>query len=93
VSWHAHGLCYGIPAVADVEVRNGRVVVANVSRGVLDELAERYRRLVVVLARADPALGHRVDATIRNDGSLADGGTQLVDVIRDAARTRMTACG
>jgi ribose 1,5-bisphosphokinase len=120
VSWRAHGLCYGLPALADVEVRNGRVVVANVSRAVIHDLAERYRRLVVVLvtvseevraqrlrgrgreaerdigqrlARSDPAPGHRVDATIRNDGSLADGGTRLVAVIRDAASTRMTACG
>jgi ribose 1,5-bisphosphokinase len=120
VSWHAHGLCYGIPAVADVEVRNGRVVVANVSRGAIQELAARYRRLVVVLvtvseevraqrlrgrgrepegdigqrlARRDPAPGHRVDAVIQNDGSLAEGGAQLVRVIREAAHCRMTTRG
>jgi ribose 1,5-bisphosphokinase len=46
--WHAHGLWYGIPASADAEVRAGRVVVANVSRGVIGELEARYRRLVVV---------------------------------------------
>jgi ribose 1,5-bisphosphokinase len=111
VCWHAHGLWYGIPASADSEVRAGRVVVANVSRGVLRELGARYRRLVVVqvtvaeevraqrlrgrgrepepgigqrLARADPAPGHHVDAVIENDGSLAQGGAQLVRVIRDA---------
>jgi ribose 1,5-bisphosphokinase len=48
VWWHAHGLCYGIPATADDEVRDGRVVVANVSRGVISDLGARYRRLVVV---------------------------------------------
>ncbi|MDT3443072.1 MULTISPECIES: phosphonate metabolism protein/1,5-bisphosphokinase (PRPP-forming) PhnN [unclassified Pseudofrankia] len=112
VYWHAHGLRYGILASADVEVRDGRVVVANVSRAVIDELAGRYRRFVVVrvtvseevraqrlrarrrepepgigqrLARPDPAPGHRVDAVIENDGSLADGGAQLVRIIRDAA--------
>jgi len=111
VCWQAHGLHYGIPAAADVAVRDGRVVVANVSRGVLDELAARYRRLVVVrvtvseqvraqrlrarrrepesgvgqrLARPDPAPGHRVDTLITNDGSVAEGGGQLVRVIRDA---------
>jgi ribose 1,5-bisphosphokinase len=52
VCWRAHGLCYGIPAAADVEVRDGRVVVANVSRAVLGELAARYRRLVVVRVTA-----------------------------------------
>jgi len=48
VLWHAHGLDYGIPAHVDDEVRAGMTVVANVSRGVLEELAERYDRLVVV---------------------------------------------
>jgi ribose 1,5-bisphosphokinase len=113
VCWHAHGLCYGIPASADAEVGDGRVVVANVSRDVIDELAARYQRLVVVrvtaseevraqrlrarrrepepgigqrLARPDPAPGHRVDALIENDGALAEGGAQLVRVIRDATR-------
>ncbi|MGD0560924.1 MAG: phosphonate metabolism protein/1,5-bisphosphokinase (PRPP-forming) PhnN [Streptosporangiaceae bacterium] len=108
VSWQAHGLCYGIRASADAEVRDGHVVVANVSRGVIQELAARYRRLVVVrvtvseevrgqrlrarrrepqagieqrLAHPDPAPGHRVDAVIQNDGSLAEGGTQLVRLI------------
>jgi ribose 1,5-bisphosphokinase len=113
VCWRAHGLGYGIPASADAAVRDGRVVVANVSRAVLDELAARYRRLLVVrvtvseevrrqrlrargrepepgigqrLARPDPAPGHRVDALISNDGSVADGGARLLRIISDAAR-------
>lgn len=48
VSWRAHGLRYGIPAAVDAEVRDGRVVVANVSRGVLGKLDARYERLIVV---------------------------------------------
>jgi len=117
VSWRAHGLCYGLPASVDAEVRGGLVVVANVSRGVIDELDARYQRVVVVhvtvaeevraqrlrarrrepelgigqrLARLDPAPGHRVDAVIQNDGSLAEGGTQLLRIIRDAARRPVT---
>jgi ribose 1,5-bisphosphokinase len=117
VYWRAHGLCYGLPASVDAEVRGGLVVVANVSRGVLDELDARYQRVVVVhvtvaeevraqrlrarrrepelgigqrLARLDPAPGHRVDAVIQNDGSLAEGGTQLLRIIRDAARRPVT---
>jgi ribose 1,5-bisphosphokinase len=112
VCWQAHGLRYGIPASVDGEVRAGLVVVANVSRGVIGELGDRYQRLIVVgvtvsqevraqrlrarsretepgiglrLARPDPAPGHRVDVVIRNDGSLAEGGVQLLAVIRDAA--------
>jgi ribose 1,5-bisphosphokinase len=117
VYWRAHGLCYGLPASVDAEVRGGLVVVANVSRSVIDELDARYQRVVVVhvtvaeevraqrlrarrrepelgigqrLARLDPAPGHRVDAVIQNDGSLAEGGTQLLRIIRDAARRRVT---
>jgi ribose 1,5-bisphosphokinase len=108
VHWHAHGLCYGLPASVDAEVGDGLVVVANVSRTVIGQLDERYRRLVVVrvtvsedvrarrlrdrrrepepgigrrLARPDPAPGHRVDAVIVNDGSLAAGGDQLLRII------------
>jgi ribose 1,5-bisphosphokinase len=110
--WQAHGLCYGLPASIDADIRDGAVVVANVSRAVLDQLGGRYRRLVVVrvtvsdevrgqrlrarqrepepgigrrLARPDPAPGHRVDALIENDGTLAEGGDQLLRVIREAA--------
>jgi ribose 1,5-bisphosphokinase len=109
VCWRAHGLRYAIPASADAGVRAGRVVVANVSRSVIGDLAARYRRLAVVevtaseqvraqrlrarhrepepgigprLARPDPAPGHRVDALIDNNGPLADGGAQLVRLIR-----------
>jgi ribose 1,5-bisphosphokinase len=116
--WQAHGLCYGIPVSVDAEIRDGGVVVANVSRGVLDELDARYQRLVVVrvtvsdgvraqrlrarqreaeagigqrLARPDPAPGHRVDALIENDGTLAEGGDQLLRVIRDAADSAAAA--
>ncbi|HEX4288560.1 MAG TPA: phosphonate metabolism protein/1,5-bisphosphokinase (PRPP-forming) PhnN [Trebonia sp.] len=111
VYWRAHELCYGLPASVDAEVRDGLVVVANVSRGVIGELGARYRRLVVVhvtvpdevraqrlrarrrepepgigrrLSRPDPAPGHRVDAVIENDGTLAEGGAQLLRVIGDA---------
>ncbi|BDZ51430.1 ribose 1,5-bisphosphate phosphokinase PhnN [Frondihabitans sucicola] len=48
VTWHAHGLDYGIPAAADGAIRAGQVVVANVSRGVIPELRGRYERVVSV---------------------------------------------
>lgn len=111
IHWRAHGLGYGIPASADHHVRDGRPVVANVSRAVLDTLAVRYRRLVVVritvseevraarlrsrqreephdiaarLRRADPAPGFAVDAEIRNDGTIAEGGGRLLAAIMAA---------
>jgi ribose 1,5-bisphosphokinase len=109
--WRAHGLGYGIPASVDAHVRDGRAVVVNVSRAVLDQLAERYQRLVVVrisvsdevraarlrarrreesadivrrLARVDPAPEFPVDAEIRNDGTIAEGGERLLAVIAAA---------
>lgn len=114
--WRAHGLCYGIPASVDDEVRRGAVVVVNVSRGVLDRLSARYERLIVVrisvsdevraarlhargreetreirerLTRQDPAPDFPVDVEIRNDGTLVDGGEQLLRAI--VAATTVTA--
>ncbi|SIS00573.1 phosphonate metabolism protein/1,5-bisphosphokinase (PRPP-forming) PhnN [Williamsia sterculiae] len=48
VSWQAHGLHYGIPASIDQPVRAGGVVVANVSRGAIDDLRDRYENVVEV---------------------------------------------
>ncbi|MFC4244247.1 phosphonate metabolism protein/1,5-bisphosphokinase (PRPP-forming) PhnN [Gryllotalpicola reticulitermitis] len=116
--WRAHGLGYGIPASADDRVRAGGVIVVNVSRAMLDDLAARYRRLVVVrvtvsdevraarlhargreeahdirqrLARHDPAPDFPVDAEIRNDGTLAEAGEQLLRIISDAAALALDA--
>ncbi|MFV3114398.1 phosphonate metabolism protein/1,5-bisphosphokinase (PRPP-forming) PhnN [Gordonia amicalis] len=107
--WVAHGLRYGIPVDIDDTVRSGRVAVVNVSRSVIDELATRYARLVVVrvtvsddvrerrlrgrgresgsdvaarLSRPDPAPHRPGDVVIVNDGSVAEGGEQLVRVLR-----------
>ena len=48
LSWRSHGLRYGIPRAVDDIVAGGGVVVANVSRGVLAEIARRYARTVPV---------------------------------------------
>jgi len=55
LSWSAHGLRYGLPIEIDKAITDGRVVVANVSRTVLGELKARYRRVVPIAIRADPA--------------------------------------
>lgn len=54
LSWRSHGLAYGIPRVVDDIVASGGVVVANVSRGVLDDVARRYARAVPVLVTVTP---------------------------------------
>ncbi|GGD87485.1 phosphonate metabolism protein/1,5-bisphosphokinase (PRPP-forming) PhnN [Microbacterium murale] len=48
LSWRAHGLAYGLPAAVVDAVRAGDVVVANVSRGVLDRLTDRFEHSAVV---------------------------------------------
>ncbi|CAD6010933.1 phosphonate metabolism protein/1,5-bisphosphokinase (PRPP-forming) PhnN [Agreia sp. COWG] len=70
VSWSAHGLDYGIPSTIDVAIRGGRPVVANVSRGILDELAERYSRFVVVrITVPDAVRAQRLHARNREGGA------------------------
>ena len=45
--WDAHGLSYGIPARVAAEAGQGRVVVANLSRGVLAEATARFPLMVL----------------------------------------------
>ncbi|HWL81486.1 MAG TPA: phosphonate metabolism protein/1,5-bisphosphokinase (PRPP-forming) PhnN [Roseomonas sp.] len=53
--WQAHGLHYGIPRSIESELTEGRVVIANLSRGVLATVPSAYR-LCVVLVTAPPAV-------------------------------------
>ncbi len=54
LSWSAHGLKYGLPADVDKVVANGRVAIANLSRGALPALRERYANVAVVEITAKP---------------------------------------
>ncbi len=69
LSWEAHGLKYGLPAEIDGAIRAGRVVVANVSRGVIPALRERYAHVRVVHVTASPeTLAGRLAERGREDG-------------------------
>jgi ribose 1,5-bisphosphokinase len=71
--WEAHGLKYALPAALDDDLRAGRTVVCNVSRGIIPRLRLRYRQLSVVLVKA-PAevLAARLAGRGRtSDGNLA----------------------
>lgn len=80
LSWRAHGLSYGVPADVVDSVRAGDVVVANVSRGVLRGLPERFECSAIVrisvpeeLRRARIAgRGRESDADIRARMSRPD---------------------
>ena len=54
VSWQAHGLRYGIPAIVDAHVASGRVAVANGSRAALPLFAARFSGLAIVHVTARP---------------------------------------
>jgi ribose 1,5-bisphosphokinase len=59
--WEAHGLSYGIPRAMEDDLAAGRVVVANLSRGVLAEAA-RYRLRVLVITAPVEVLAARLTA-------------------------------
>jgi ribose 1,5-bisphosphokinase len=48
VSWRAHGLHYGVPATAAQAYGRGAVIVSNVSRAALGDIAARFARLHIV---------------------------------------------
>jgi phosphonate metabolism protein PhnN/1,5-bisphosphokinase (PRPP-forming) len=60
--WNVHGLLYGIPRDIEADVAARRVVVANLSRGVLAEAAARYRTRVLVITAPVPVLAARLAA-------------------------------
>lgn len=48
LSWHAHGLAYGVPRDILKALEEGRCVIANVSRGVIAEARETFPRIRVI---------------------------------------------
>jgi ribose 1,5-bisphosphokinase len=56
LSWQAHGLKYGLPASVDMAIADGRVAVANLSRGALPALRERYLNVMIVEITARPEI-------------------------------------
>lgn len=67
--WRAHGLGYGIPEGYAREVEAGRVVVANLSRGVLAEAASRWRLRVLLITAPVELLAKRLAARGREDAA------------------------
>jgi ribose 1,5-bisphosphokinase len=50
--WEAHGLKYALSAAIDTELRAGKTVVCNVSRGIVGQLRGRYESVTAVLVTA-----------------------------------------
>ncbi|RVU35161.1 phosphonate metabolism protein/1,5-bisphosphokinase (PRPP-forming) PhnN [Hwanghaeella grinnelliae] len=54
LAWEAHGLGYGIPLSIEDQLRQGRTVVVNASRTVIEEARGRYPNLTVASVTASP---------------------------------------
>ena len=67
LSWRAHGLHYGIPADIGIDLAEGRIVVANVSRTVVAEAAERFAVTVIEVTAPADILARRLAARGRED--------------------------
>jgi thymidine phosphorylase len=73
ISWNAHGLRYGLPASLRTALEHGQHVIANGSRSVIAELAQRVPRLVVVEVVAPPELlAARIAGRGREAGAAID---------------------
>ena len=72
VHWEAHGHCYALPRGIDDDVRAGRIVVANVSRTVVDAMRRAYADVIVVEITAPPeVLAERLAMRARgSDGAI-----------------------
>jgi ribose 1,5-bisphosphokinase len=46
IHWEAHGHCYALPRAIDDDIRAGRIVIANVSRRVIDAMRRAYADVV-----------------------------------------------
>ncbi len=73
LSWGAHGLWYGLPAALEDDLNQGRRVVVNVSRSVLEEARDRFPQRRVISVTADEAtLRSRLSARGREDAEQVE---------------------
>lgn len=68
LSWRAHGLGYGVPRAIEADLRAGRHVVVNVSRGIIGEARARFGGVAVFrVSVPEPVLRQRLLARGRED--------------------------
>ncbi len=88
--WEAHGHHYGLSRAIDDDIREGRTVVVNVSRTVVDALRRGYADVVVIAITAPPeVLAERLAGRARgSDGKIEQRLGRAVD--EAAARPDVT---
>ena len=70
--WEAHGLGYGVPADIVDDIAGGRIVIANVSRAVIAEAAQRFRVHVLEITAPTAVLAERLRERAREtDADIA----------------------
>jgi ribose 1,5-bisphosphokinase len=72
-SWKAHGYRYALPRSVDGDLRDGRIVVCNVSRAITPGLRQRYARVLSILVTApESVLKQRLNRRAReSDDAVA----------------------
>lgn len=71
--WQAHGLSYGVPGSVLEELRQGRNVVCNISRGAVGEARRVFARVAVIEVAAPPEI---IAARLAARGREAGAGQQ-----------------
>lgn len=92
LSWQAHGLRYGIPASVDADLAQGRDLLVNLSRSVLEAAQARFGTMPVLLLTASPAVlrarlmargredGREIDARLARAGFALPGGINAIHI-------------
>lgn len=86
--WRAHGLSYALSKSVETHVQAGGVVIANLSRSLLDDVRSRFARVLVVHLTAQPhVLAQRLAARGRESASDIEARLQRVAVVEEAGDT------
>lgn len=70
LSWNANRHCYGLPASLERDLEDGRHIVCNVSRTVVEEIRHRFPKSLIIEIRVDPIV--LIDRLARRGRESAD---------------------
>lgn len=97
LSWRAHDLAYGVPIVAAEALAEGRSVLVNISRQVIDQARARYRPVLVLSITAPPQVlaarlaargretAEDIEQRLRRAARGAPSGPDVAEIANDGA--------